>query len=151
MRVKKPSFTAWKDGEMPKGLCWCKEVSECPRVFCTLLSFFLPPGSIVVRKKNWSPNLDVSLWLVHLSMCICRECVHMHVYASDHGQTDEGKDRKAHFIYRFTLCFTVLFWRVTSSCLHCFTMTSHELQYVSLNKLFNLRFHIKISNFLKEI
>lgn len=67
--------------------------------------------------------------------CVERACVCACVFVCDQTHTDRWRtDRKARFIYRFALSFTVLFWRTGRSCPHCSTMTSHALRHVSLNE-----------------
>lgn len=129
-------------------------LSTC--LLLVILLFFLALGFIIVTRKAQTLTgmchcgLCVSVCLhysVYVWVCACMHvCDRVHaamcnpepVFA-ECRQTDEGK---ALFIYRFALSFTVLFWRTHSSCPHCFTMTSHALQCVSLNESFRLIFHL---------
>lgn len=151
-----------KDQRMVSEATFC--LSTC--LLLVSLLFFLALGFIIVARKAQTLTgmchcgLCVSVCL-HYSVCVCGcVCACMHVCDRVHApmcnpepvfaecrQTDEGK---ALFIYRFTWSFTVLFWRTHSSCPHCFTMTSHALQCVSLNESFSLIFHLKNLIFLKQ-
>lgn len=117
--------------------------------------FFLALSFIIVTQKA---KTHTGMCHCGLCMCLCWVwmCVHMHWCECVHApmcrpvpvlaecrQTDEGqKERHISFIGLLGV-FTVLFWRTCSSCPLCFTMTSHALQYVSLNDSFSPSFCVK--------
>ena len=90
--------------------------------------FFLALSFIIVTRKA-----ETLTGMCHCGLCWV--CARVCVFVCDQTHTDRWRtDRKARFIYRFALSFTVLFWRTGRSCPHCSTMTSHALRHVSLNE-----------------
>lgn len=93
-------------------------------------------------------------------MCVC---VLMHLCDRVHApmcrpvpvfaecrQTDEEKTERHISFIGLLGVLLFCFGGLVGSCPHCFTMTSHALQYVSLNESFSSIFRPKVLMFLKR-